>query len=583
MAHETAAMTQCYGSIPAAEADAMNPIRDDRVQNKRSKIAIASIFALAMLAYGGSKAFSGQQAVPAENMYPSSVKKSEKSKGAYRSANEAKTLGSPKKSVLLDNSLDSTPLWHDQFLDHIGEDTERYGDELETYKQRFMKKSVHWKGPGRPILMIIGGEGVLDPPMLYQFVNDGLAEEFGAFVISPEHRFYGESQPIENATVKELMKYLTPDQAAADAVNLIQYVREELGCSTDRTSREYCPVITFGGSYPGFLSFLLRFLYDDYIDIGYASSAPLELYSQVVNSDAYFNKVTEVADIASPGCANAVRSTLYAVRDDLLANYSTVHDAAEALGFCTDNFPAYIKDVPEFVSEVVIYLVPAIFADFNMGYYPPSPERALPYACEIFQASSRSPMERLARFYNLRGDEEYDLNRDECFDLNLELPAGPRAHIRGSDNSGTGNGLVGEMWEFQCCKDLIVRSGYSEESMFIPRHFSYEWHKEHCHERFPGVRVQPFRMAMQWGFNDLSRASRLLFANGLHDGWSTSSILKEDNPNIFIINFPNGAHHSELRRHYPDPEDTEDIVAGYETIKKTLGGWLDEIRFEHTH
>lgn len=397
-------------------------------------------------------------------------------------------------------------------------------------------------------------------------------------------RFYGLSQPIKNPTIEELVKYLTPDQALADAVNIIQYVRDELGCSKDPTSKSYCPVITFGGSYPGFLSAMLRYRYGDYVDIGYASSAPLQLYSQVVNSNAYFDKVTEVAEKASPGCANAVRSTLFAVHDELLTNYSSVHNAVIATGICPDTFPTYVKDVPEFVSEIVVYLVPAIFADFNMGYYPPGPETALAKACDVFQDDSYSPIERLSNFFDLRGEVEYGLdNQPECFDLSLELPSGPNARIRGSDNSGTGGGFTGEMWEFQCCKDLIIRAGYSEESMFIPRHFSYDWHKEHCHERFPGVPVEPFRMAQQWEFNDLSGVTHLLFANGLNDGWSTSSIVKSDNPNIEVINFPNGAHHSELRRHYPDPNDTEDIKAGFETVKDILNTWLDEIYAQQDH
>lgn len=118
--------------------------------------------------------------------------------------------------------------------------------------------------------------------------------------------------------------------------------------------------------------------------------------------------------------------------------------------------------------------------------------------------------------------------------------------------------------------------------MFIPRTFSYEWHKEHCKERFPGVPVEPFRMAMEWMFNDLSQASRILFANGLHDGWSTSSVLYSQNPEIVVLNFPKGAHHSELRNNYPDPQDTPDIQEGHEEVKRVLGSWLEQIYASRT-
>merc|ERR1712070_1101380 len=148
---------------------------------------------------------------------------------------------------------------------------------------------------------------------------------------------------------------------------------------------------------------------------------------------------------------------------------------------------------------------------------------------------------------------------------------------RGSDNSGSGGGFTGEIWEFQCCKDLIIPAGYSKESMFLPRSFSYEWHADYCHRRFPGVPVNPYRMVDEWKFDDLSHASHILFMNGLRDGWSTSSILQTSNPNLAVINMPNGAHHSDLTQVWPNPLDTPDVVRAQKEAKKILRGWLDEL------
>ena len=360
----------------------------------------------------------------------------------------------------------------------------------------------------------------------------------------------------------------------------------------------FVQLFQFGGSYPGFLSAMLRFRYPDLVDGSYASSAPLELYSQKVDSDVYFDKVTDTAELASAGCADAVRSTLFAVRDEIFAEYGDETDnniirAAAATGFCPKTFPKYVQNIEEFVSETVQYLVPAIFADFNMAYYPPGPDTALAKACVVFQQDDEvaSPMDRLNQFFELRGEIEYgsDVNdgSPDCFDLSLELPDGPNSKIRGSDNSGTGGGHIGEIWEFQCCKDLVIRAGYSERSMFLPRHFSYEWHENHCNARFPGIVVEPYRMNQQWGFEDLtkSKTSRLLFVNGMNDGWSTSSITNATEMadaskynEITVLNFPNGAHHSELQHGvYPNPNDTADIVEGYQQSTKVLSAWLDEI------
>merc|ERR1712070_1011568 len=142
-----------------------------------------------------------------------------------------------------------------------------------------------------------------------------------------------------------------------------------------------------------------------------------------------------------------------------------------------------------------------------MAYYPPGPETALAKACALFEDGDLSPLEKLSGFFDLRGLVEYGEENPVCFDIALELPSGPNARIRGSDNSGSGGGFTGEIWEFQCCKDLIIPAGYSKESMFLPRSFSYEWHADYCHRRFPGVPVDPYRMVDEWKFDDLSHAS----------------------------------------------------------------------------
>lgn len=367
---------------------------------------------------------------------------------------------------------------------------------------------------------------------------------------------------------------------------------------------------------------MLRFRYPEIIDGSYASSAPLELYSQEVESSAYFDKITSVADEVSEGCSDAVRSSLYAVRDELYLDFwdnntssADIRDAAKRVGFCPSSFPLYIQDIEVFVSETIQYLVPAIFADFNMGYYPPGPEKALARACAIFQETESSPMDKIRNFFALRNEVEYgnnsnskknhsssnktnhsssdkyngkddgndiDIDEDTCFDVSLEIPAGSNAQIRGSDNSGSGGGLMGRIWEFQCCKDLIVKAGYSEESMFLPRPFSYEWHKENCLRRFPGMTIDPYRLKNEWGFSNLGKTTRIVFANGMKDGWSAASVTEvstdEAKHEVSVINFPNGAHHSELKSGpYPNPNETRDILDGYQRVTEILSGWLDEI------
>jgi lysosomal Pro-X carboxypeptidase len=73
-------------------------------------------------------------------------------------------------------------------------------------------------------------------------------------------------------------------------------------------------------------------------------------------------------------------------------------------------------------------------------------------------------------------------------------------------------------------------------------------------------------------------SSHIIFTNGLRDGWSTTSVTENLSPTIRAINFPNGAHHSDLRYAGPSDQDTEDIRLGYQQIEDNLALWLDEIK-----
>lgn len=146
--------------------------------------------------------------------------------------------------------------YDDQLVDH--HDTEKH----KTFTQRYYQKGDSFGGAGSPIFIIFGGEDPLEN-LLYPFIYDHLAQKFNAHTFALEHRFFGKSMPVKNATHAQLHQLLTPDQTLRDVARFIQHKRHELGCSLQRSSRRYCPAITVGGSYPGFLSGLMRFAHPD--------------------------------------------------------------------------------------------------------------------------------------------------------------------------------------------------------------------------------------------------------------------------------------------------------------------------------
>lgn len=322
---------------------------------------------------------------------------------------------------------------------------------------------------------------------------------------------------------------------------------------------------------------MMRFVHDDVIDIGYAASAPLLAYSQERNSRVYYDRVTLTAAEYDPNCPAAMLETQQEIVDVLKDPAVSFLDVAERMGVCVDKIPKYIT-TNEMFSQETMMIVGDINADFNMGFYPPSPETKLAKECAIFLDETMDAFEKMKAFFALITEEA----KAKCFDYHSQIPAGANATISTSDWTGSGPGQTGQAWEFQLCSDLIVRTGFSAESMFMERKWSLEWLTEHCQSRGFGVKPQPYRLVDEWGFNDLvgNGASRILFTNGLKDGWSVLSHLEDLSDSLLVLNFPNGAHHSDLYHRGPSEEDTDDLKLGFVQIKEILGRWLDEIKAE---
>ncbi|KAL3782820.1 hypothetical protein ACHAWO_005733, partial [Cyclotella atomus] len=480
--------------------------------------------------------------------------------------------------------------YDEQLVNHFSDDPDAAA---ETWSNRYYKSTKYFQGPGSPIFLIVGGEGALDTGMLYPFVTEHLAPRFGAAVIEIEHRFYGPYQPImgREATVEELLELLTPQQAMADMVQLTKHFKEELGCSEyTRNSDMYCPVISVGGSYPGFLSAMFRLAYPDFVDISYASSAPLKLYDQSTNQDVYYEIVTEAAEHSSKGCAKAVRETLEDA-SRLILKSKSVKEAVKDMNLCVDSIPEYMDNLKTLKDDVMM-AVGFSFADADMDFYPPGKDTQMFKGCQIFQNRHHKPLEKIGKFFALVGldpefEEEYPtlVGEEEtpCFDISIFLPDGKHARVTTSDWSGSGGGNDGKMWDFQLCTLVVDPIGFSAKSMFPTRKWTYAALTEYCQGRYgKEVKPKPHALVDEWHFDDLvgQGASRILFTNGMQDMWSGGSYLENVSDSILALNFENGAHHSDLSHIGPSDKDTDDIRLGFVQITNILAGWLDEIKTE---
>jgi hypothetical protein len=459
------------------------------------------------------------------------------------------------------------------------------------WSQRYYSYDTYFQGPGHPIFLILGGEGAISPQtgMFYPFVANQLAHKWGAFVLQPEHRFYGKSQPVDicrscdSRDEDPRVKLLTPEQALYDAMVLLDHVRiNQLHCSRDRSSPDYCPVITVGGSYPGWLSAMARIMFPHIVDMAYAASAPMGFYAQQVDQFAYYDHITDVAEMMVPGCALAVQLALHEVESQIRVSDDDDLEAT-SVGVCPGTVPDYIMfdDVDPKIRMIqeLMMVVAYTFANDNMADYPPSTTTRLYRACQMFTSNLETSAGKVKRFLVERLSRQYESNNQTaCWNMTRQLPSGPHATISSGDWSGVGIGDDGESWDFQTCTLLVEAIGMSRESMFVPRVWSLGWLTHHCRSRF-GVTPRPLEIVEKWHFDELvvSNASHILFTNGLKDGWSVSGIQTNLSETLIALNFPSGAHHSDLSHLGPSENDTEDIIEGYRAITRILGQWLYEL------
>ena len=139
----------------------------------------------------------------------------------------------------------------------------------------------------------------------------------------------------------------------------------------------------------------------------------------------------------------------------------------------------------------------------------------------------------------------------------------------------------GLMWSFQTCSYLVEQIGFSQTSMFLPKAQSFSWLLNRCYQRFNISTSLPYYYVNKRNYTDvLQNPSNVLFTNGCNDGQFVGNIIQNitNNSDIIVLNFPNGAHHSDLSRNGPNYDtDTDDIKDGYFTILSILKGWLSGI------
>lgn len=158
-------------------------------------------------------------------------------------------------------SYSSTEIWFTQEIDHFSEQDKR------TFQQRYFLNTEHYKSHG-PLLVLCGHEGEVNSYSVDSSAMAEYAQALSGMTLAIEHRYFGESKPFESCLPgdEECFKFLSVEQVLVDCQKVIVKIIED-------NSIKSIKIVSFGGSYGGFLGYLMRVNFPDLIYAAVVSAA----------------------------------------------------------------------------------------------------------------------------------------------------------------------------------------------------------------------------------------------------------------------------------------------------------------------
>lgn len=407
-------------------------------------------------------------------------------------------------------------------MSHV--DDENGGKE---WHQRYWFDATFYK-PGGPVYLLDGGEtsGEDRIPFLETGILRILAEATSGLGVILEHRYYGESFPVERLDTDSL-RFLTTKESLHDSAHFAQTVVFP-GLEAHNLSFDNVPWIYYGGSYAGAKSAFARKLFPEVFLGALASSA---VTTAIEDFHDYY---TPIMQHGPPECIG------------LLQNHTELIDSLLGLKmpFITSRLKGAfglgnITSDADFVNALAIPLGswqarnwdPAVgstrFFKFCEALTPPPPathddNNSTPVTASVFPSLPGDPKKALE---SLQGYANYvsehvaplcppDATQDECF---------------GTDEYG-GDSLEEapwKSWSYQFCTEWGYFIGHAptpEEPSIVSRLLDVDYTSKICRLAFPKGKVNkvPSRPNVtavnQYGGYNLSHL-RLAFIDGSEDPW----------------------------------------------------------------
>ncbi|CAM2732485.1 S28 family serine protease [Legionella worsleiensis] len=402
-----------------------------------------------------------------------------------------------------------------------------------TFTQRFYLDETFGPKANDPVFFYICGESECTKRSLNGAIRT-YAKKHHAKLVALEHRYYGESLPLNSYSTQDL-RFLSTEIALDD----LAYFQRQISKMRNWNGTW----IAFGGSYPGSLSAYYRLKFPYLVAGSLASSAPVMAKEDFYEYDAH------VTQVAGPECAQLMRSV--------------VHKAEEALGDA--NKLQEIKDL--FVATEVEDPVDFLYLIADTG------AAAIQYGMrnELCKAlsTSKTPLIGYSDFakklYKTMGVSAVEMTAQGAVSEN---PADYK------------NGIGMRQWYYQSCTEYgYWQNAHSDESLSTRSSLiNLDYHRSICQRLF-GLSKPANTSELNKSFyfplqNDL--VSNIYFTNGDNDPWSVLSLSElngnAENLKLTYYLIEGAAHCEDL--HSPSASDSESLTHARTLMNSLIEQWL---------
>ncbi|XP_071862941.1 lysosomal Pro-X carboxypeptidase [Bombus fervidus] len=423
----------------------------------------------------------------------------------------------------------------------------------DTFKLRYLVNNTWQIKKDAPIFFYTGNEGNIENFAQNTGFMWDIAPEFGALLIFAEHRYYGESMPYGNKSYMDLnhLGYLTSQQALADYVDLIQYVKS-------KPEYKYSPVIVFGGSYGGMLSAWIRMKYPHVVQGAIASSAPILQFSGVTECEAFARIVTSDFKTAHTNCPKLIRRSWNTIIN-ITSSDKGREWLADSWKLCQPlKNSSDVQQLMSYLEDIYINLA-VVNYPYEANFLTPLPAYPVKAVCKHLTNQSLVGTELLIAIQKAINIFTNYTSETKCLNLNDSVPQ---------------LGAVG--WPFQACTEMVMpicSDGIND--MFKPRSWNLDSYTKDCMKQY-SVKPLPNLVCEQYGCKDLSTATNIVFSNGLMDPWSSGGVLQNLSSSAVAVIIPESAHHLDLRS--SDANDPYSVILARKYHRFFIKKWIQEYR-----